>query len=44
MFLKELIEKSTFDKNGYVLLETSLSNNSYFNNLINEIEDCVSKK
>ena len=41
MFLKELIEKSTFDKNGYVLLDTSLSNNSYFNNLINEIETSV---
>ena len=44
MFLKELIEKSTFDKNGYVLLDTSLSNNSYFNNLINEIETSVLKE
>ena len=37
MFLKELIEKNTFDKDGYVLLDTSLTNDFDFDNLINEI-------
>ena len=32
MFLKELINKSIFDENGYVLLSTSLSDNSLFDN------------
>ena len=41
MFLKELIEKNTFDKDGYVLLDTSLTNDFVFDNLINEIEACV---
>ena len=44
MFLKELIDKSIFDKNGYVLLDTSLSDNSLFNNLVNEIENSLSEE
>ncbi len=38
MFLKELVDKSIFDKNGYVLLDTTLNDNQLFDNLINEIE------
>ena len=42
MFLKELINKSVFDLDGYVLLDTSLSENQTFNNLIEEIENSLS--
>ena len=44
MFLKELIDKSIFDSDGYVLLDTNLSTNTYFNELTNEIEGHVSEK
>jgi hypothetical protein len=44
MFLKELIDKSVFDKNGYVVLDTNLSDDSLFDNLINEIESCLSEE
>ena len=44
MFLKESINKSFFDKNGYVLLDTNLSDNPSFNNLINEIESSLSEE
>ena len=44
MFLKELINKSVFDLNGYILLDTSLSENQSFNNLIKEIENSLSKE
>ena len=43
MFLKELVEKNTFDKDGYVLLDTSLTNDFDFDNLINEITSSRSK-
>ena len=38
MFIKEKIEKKFFDTNGFVLLDTSLSNDHLFSNLSNEIE------
>ncbi len=44
MFLKELIDKSIFDNDGYVLLDTNLSTNVYFNELTNEVEKHVSEK
>ena len=44
MFLKELINKSVFDLDGYVLLDTSLSKNQTFNNLIEEIENSLSEE
>ena len=44
MFLKELINKSIFDENGYVLLSTSLSDNSLFDNLISEIENSLNEE
>ena len=44
MFLKELIDKSIFVKNGYVLLDTTLNDNFLFDNLINEVESCVSEE
>ena len=44
MFLKELIDKSVFDLDGYVLLDTSLSENQTFNNLIEEIENSLSEE
>ena len=37
MFLKESIDKSVFELNGYVILDTSLSENQSFNNLIKEM-------
>ena len=42
MFLKKLIDKSIFDKNGYVLLDTSLSDSRLFDDLIKEIEISLS--
>ena len=44
MFLKELVDTSIFDKNGYVLLDTSLNNNRLFDELINEIEISLSEE
>ena len=44
MFLKELIDKSIFEKNGFVLLDTNLSNNSLFDDLINEIESSLKEE
>ena len=44
MFLKELINKSVFDLDGYVLLNTNLSKNQTFNNLIEEIENSLSEE
>ena len=44
MFLKELIDKSIFDKNGYVLLDTSLSDNQLFDDLINKIDISLSEE
>ena len=41
MYLKKLIDKNIFDKNGYVVLDTELINNPLFNDLINEFEDAV---
>ena len=43
MYLKKLINKKTFDKNGYVLLNTSLSKNLSFDKLCSEIETCLNK-
>jgi hypothetical protein len=44
MFLKELIDKSIFDKNGYVLLSTNLNDNSLFDTLIKKIEDSLNEE
>lgn len=44
MFLKELINKSFFDLNGYVLLNTSLSENQTFNNLVEKIENSLNEE
>ena len=44
MFLKESIDKSVFELNGYVILDTSLSENQTFDNLIKEIENSLSKE
>ena len=44
MFLKETIDKSVFELNGYVILNTSLSENQTFDNLIEEIENSLSKE
>tara|TARA_B100000902_G_scaffold385012_1_gene425867 strand:- start:11010 stop:11792 length:783 start_codon:yes stop_codon:yes gene_type:complete len=41
MFLKELVDKNVFDKNGYVLLDTNLSNNSLFDKLVNEFQNSL---
>ena len=41
MYLKKLIDKDIFDKNGYVVLDTELINNPLFNDLINEFENTV---
>ena len=37
MFLKEKINKKFFERDGFVLLDTSLSNNSQFSNLSDDI-------
>tara|TARA_B100001121_G_scaffold310234_1_gene340174 strand:+ start:1046 stop:1828 length:783 start_codon:yes stop_codon:yes gene_type:complete len=44
MFLKEIIEKSIFDKDGYVLINTNLNTNEYFKEFTNEIEKYVYEK
>jgi hypothetical protein len=44
MFLKKIIDKSIFDKNGYVLLSTHLKNSSLFNKLCNEIDWRLNKQ
>ena len=41
MYLKKLIDKNIFDKNGYVVLDTELINNPLFNDLINAFENAV---
>ena len=38
MFLKKKIDKNFFDVNGFVLLDTSLSYNNLFFNLVTDIE------
>ena len=42
MFLKELVHKSRFDIDGYVLLDTTLSDNEAFDKLILKIENSLS--
>ena len=42
MFLKELINKSVFDLDGYVLLDTSLSKNQTFNSFVVEVQQVES--
>lgn len=42
--IKKLINKRIFDKNGFVLINTSLNNNSSFDKLCNEIDNCLIKQ
>ena len=48
MYIKKLDNKKTFEKDGYILLNTNLSSDINFNNIVNNIytklDDLVSKK
>lgn len=44
MFLKKIVDEFFFNQNGYVLLNTCLNKNKFFNDLIIKIENSLSKE
>lgn len=41
MFIKNHVDKKDYNNNGYIVLDTNLIDNSNFNNLVNQINDCL---